>query len=81
MAIEASRHGTKRFSEKINRVLELARGRYWRLKDSHLTEKLKAKEKIALWRAIVPSEACLRTRLRHLIRNRRRFRLTGGKIV
>jgi transposase len=43
----------KTVSEKINRVLELARGRYGGLNDTHLTEKLKEKEKIALSRAAV----------------------------
>jgi transposase len=43
----------KTVSEKISRVLELARGRYGGLNDTHLTEKLKEKEKIALSRAAV----------------------------
>ena len=43
----------KTASEKINQVLELARGRYQGLNDSHLTEKLKEKEKIALSRPLV----------------------------
>lgn len=40
-------------SEKIEKVLELARGRYQGLNDSHLSEKLKEKEKIAVSRATV----------------------------
>jgi hypothetical protein len=40
-------------SEKIKQVIELTRGRYQGLNDSHLTEKLKEKEKIALSRATV----------------------------
>jgi DNA-binding transcriptional ArsR family regulator len=43
----------KTASEKIKQVLELARGRYQGLNDSHLTEKLKEKEKIALSRPLV----------------------------
>lgn len=43
----------KTASEKINQVLQLARGRYHGLNDSHLTEKLKEKEKIALSRPTV----------------------------
>src|SRR5919109_2491828 len=59
MAIEAKRRGTKRAAwnktglEKIDKVLELARGRYQGLNDTHLTEKLKEKEKIGLSRATV----------------------------
>jgi len=41
-------------SEKIKQVLTLARTRYQGLNDTHLTEKLKEKEKIALSRATVP---------------------------
>jgi helix-turn-helix protein len=37
-------------SEKIEQVLKLARGRYQGLNDTHLTEKLKEKEKIGLSR-------------------------------
>ena len=40
----------KTASEKMNQVLELARGRYQGLNDSHLTEKLREKENIALSR-------------------------------
>jgi transposase len=40
-------------SEKIKQVLQLARGRYQGLNDTHLTEKLKEKEKIALSRPTV----------------------------
>ena len=40
-------------SEKIKQVIELTRGRYQGLNDSHLTEKLREKEKIALSRATV----------------------------
>jgi len=40
-------------SEKTKQVLELARGRYQGLNDSHLTEKLKDKEKIAVSRPTV----------------------------
>src|SRR5215470_1466998 len=40
-------------SEKIKQVLTLARTRYQGLNDTHLTEKLKEKEKIALSRATV----------------------------
>ena len=43
----------KTVSERINGVLNLARGRYQGLNDTHLTEKLKEKEKIALSRATV----------------------------
>jgi transposase InsO family protein len=43
----------KTVSDKINRVLELARGRYQGLNDTHLTEKLNEKEKITLSRATV----------------------------
>lgn len=43
----------KTASEKINQVLQLARGRYHGLNDTHLTEKLKEKEKIALSRPTV----------------------------
>ena len=40
-------------SEKIKKVIELARGHYQGLNDTHLTEKLKEKEKIALSRPVV----------------------------
>jgi DNA-binding transcriptional ArsR family regulator len=40
-------------SEQIRRVLELARGRYQGLNDSHLSEKLREKEKVALSRATI----------------------------
>jgi DNA-binding transcriptional ArsR family regulator len=40
-------------SEKIAKVLELARGRYQGLNDTHLSEKLNEKEKITLSRATV----------------------------
>jgi transposase InsO family protein len=43
----------KTVSEKIKQVVELARGRYQGLNDSHLTEKLREKEKIALSRPTV----------------------------
>jgi transposase InsO family protein len=43
----------KTVSEKITQVIELTRGRYQGLNDSHLTEKLREKEKIALSRATV----------------------------
>jgi transposase len=43
----------KTVSEKIKQVLQLARGRYQGLNDTHLTEKLKEKEKITLSRALV----------------------------
>jgi hypothetical protein len=43
----------KTASEKIAKVLELAQGRYQGLNDTHLSEKLKEKEKIALSRATV----------------------------
>lgn len=40
-------------SKKLNKVIELARGRYQGLNDTHLTEKLKEKEKIDLSRPTV----------------------------
>ena len=43
----------KTASEKIKQVLELARGRYQGFNDTHLTEKLKEKERIALSRPTV----------------------------
>jgi transposase len=43
----------KTVSEKIKQVLKLARGRYQGLNDTHLTEKLKEKEKITLARPTV----------------------------
>jgi len=43
----------KTVSEKIKQVLQLARGRYRGLNDTHLTEKLKEKEKITLSRVTV----------------------------
>lgn len=43
----------KTVSEKIKQVLQLARGRYRGLNDTHLTEKLQEKEKITLSRALV----------------------------
>jgi transposase len=43
----------KTVSEKIKQVVELARGRYQGFNDSHLTEKLREKEKIALSRPTV----------------------------
>ena len=43
----------KTVSEKIEQVLRLARGRYQGLNDTHLTEKLKEREKIALSRPTV----------------------------
>jgi Helix-turn-helix domain len=43
----------KTASEKIKQVVELARGRYQGLNDSHLTEKLREKEKMALSRPTV----------------------------
>jgi transposase len=43
----------KTASEEIAKVLELARGRYQGLNDTHLSEKLKEKEKITLSRATV----------------------------
>ena len=43
----------KTVSEKIEQVLKLARGRYQGLNDTHLTEKLKEKEKIVVSRAAV----------------------------
>jgi transposase len=39
--------------EKREKVIELAGGRYQGLNDTHLTEKLKEKEKITLSRAVV----------------------------
>jgi hypothetical protein len=43
----------KTTTEKIQQVIELTRGRYQGLNDTHLTEKLREKEKIALSRATV----------------------------
>ena len=43
----------KTASEKIKQVLQLARGRYSGLNDTHLTEKLKENEKIVLSRPTV----------------------------
>lgn len=43
----------KTLSEKIQQVVELARGRYQGLNDTHLTEKLKEKETIAVSRPVV----------------------------
>jgi DNA-binding transcriptional ArsR family regulator len=43
----------KTVSVKVTQVLELARGRYQGLNDSHLTEKLKEKEKITVSRPVV----------------------------
>lgn len=43
----------KTVSEKVKQVVELARGRYQGFNDTHLTEKLKEKEKIALSRPTV----------------------------
>jgi transposase len=43
----------KTVSEKIKQVVALARGRYQGLNDTHLTEKLKEKENIALSRPVV----------------------------
>lgn len=43
----------KTVAEKIEQVLRLARGRYQGLNDTHLTEKLKEKEKLALSRPTV----------------------------
>lgn len=43
----------KTVSAKINEVIELARGRYQGLNDSHLTEKLREKEKISVSRPVV----------------------------
>jgi len=43
----------KTVSAKIEQVLAVARGRYQGLNDTHLTEKLKEKEKLALSRATV----------------------------
>src|SRR5215212_4277306 len=40
-------------SEKIEQVLKVARGRYQGLNDTHLTEKLKEKEKIGVSRPLV----------------------------
>lgn len=40
-------------SEKLNKVIELARGRYQGLNDTHFTEKLKEKEKVNLSRPTV----------------------------
>ena len=43
----------KTASEKTQQVLELARGRYQGLNDTHLTEKLKEREQVSLSRATV----------------------------
>ena len=43
----------KTVSEKIREILQLARGRYQGLNDSHLTEKLKEKEKITASRSTI----------------------------
>ena len=43
----------KTASEKIEKVIKLARGRYQGLNDTHLTEKLKEKEKISVSRPTV----------------------------
>lgn len=43
----------KTASEKLDKVIELARGRYQGLNDTHLTEKLKEKEEISLSRSVV----------------------------
>ena len=43
----------KTVSAKINEVIELARGRYQGLNDSHLTEKLREEEKIRVSRPVV----------------------------
>ena len=43
----------KTVSERLKQVVELARGRYQGFNDTHLTEKLKEKEKIALSRPTV----------------------------
>ena len=43
----------KTVSAKVKQVLALARGRYQGLNDTHLTEKLKEKEKMALSRPVV----------------------------
>lgn len=43
----------KTVSEKVKKVMELARGRYQGLNDTHLTEKLKEKEEISLSRSVV----------------------------
>ena len=54
--LHASRGKTawnKTATKKIKQVLALARGRYHGLNDTHLTEKLKEKEKITLCRATV----------------------------
>lgn len=40
-------------SEKLDKVIELARGRYQGLNDTHLTEKLKEKEEMSLSRSVV----------------------------
>ena len=53
MAIEAKLRGTKRPQRRSTKVLGLARGRYQGLNDTHLSEKLKEKEKIDLSRATV----------------------------
>jgi hypothetical protein len=52
-AIEGSGRGTRPLQEKIHQVLQLARGRYQGLNDTHLAEKLKEKEKIGLSRPTV----------------------------
>ena len=41
------RRGTKRLQRRSRKLPELARGRYQGLNDTHLTEKLKEKEKIS----------------------------------
>src|SRR5512144_2331735 len=53
--VEGLLHGTRGKSpwnktalEKIEKVVQLARGRYQGLNDTHLTEKLKEKEKISV---------------------------------
>jgi hypothetical protein len=43
----------KTASEKLDKVIELARGRYQGLNDTHLTEKLREKEEISLSRSVV----------------------------
>src|SRR5262245_58977244 len=43
----------KTVSQRIKQVVELARGRYQGFNDTHLTEKLKEKEKITLSRPTV----------------------------
>ena len=43
----------KTVAEKIKQVVELARGRYQGLNDTHLTEKLKEKEKVTLSRPTI----------------------------